>query len=170
MGAVELIISLGLCMIVLIEVLKTLIHGQTLWKLKVATCRITTFSLPTRATCGSVLTNPFPKIAGIRWLQVAMWLIYLCSLGFDLYYPHASLNHLSPIFDSDMHLMFLFAILHTQRKLHVCERLTHQQSRNTLEQVCAINWWHVVMRQISACVSCHHLWEDSQISCILVEV
>lgn len=75
----EATISPVLCMILWIEALKTQIDGQTLLKLKVATCRIITFSLPTRATCGSVLTNPFPKIAGIRWLQVAMWLISTCA-------------------------------------------------------------------------------------------
>lgn len=40
------------CMMLPIEVLKTLIHGQTLWKLKVATCRITT--CPRFTECSSL--------------------------------------------------------------------------------------------------------------------
>jgi len=79
--------------------------------------------------------------------------LHLCSLGFDLYYPHASLNHLSPIFDSDMHLMFLFAILHTQRKLHVCERLTHQQLCGTDELIASIRRRQVVVWLIAASAS-----------------
>lgn len=75
MGAVELIISLGLCMIVLIEVLKTLIHGQTLWRAREAISHITICPRFMERINLEELANPFISVNTIDRLDSVMGLV-----------------------------------------------------------------------------------------------